>query len=619
MFSFRGIAQSWDQFIPLEYKQAVKNGTRSMNGLPGESYWQNHSDYQIDAILDVDKSVIQGHEQIVYYNESPDTLKELVFRLYQNFYKNGGARSWVIDTADLNDGVQYANIKITFQDHDSNQFIKTEETATNMSVLLKNPLLPGKKAVVELDWSLRIPKISRNRMGNYGQHNFFIAYWYPQIAVYDDIDGWDRVEFNGTTEFYNDFNNYDVKITVPPDFKVWATGELQNSDKIYTKKVIKKIDKAYKSDKVVTIFTAADCRKDKVLQNSVKPNTFHFKAQHVPDFSFGVAQNVNWQGSSVVVDKRTGRKTFTDAVYPDSLRTFDSVAYYTRWSVQFMSEHVPGIPFPYPHMTCWSNGTRRGGMETPMMANNGDAASYEWAAGLAFHEISHTYFPFYMGTNERKYAWMDEGWANYMTRFIFDSLAPDYHYFARVINTFESLSGKEKEVPESILSYQITHWKAYRVHAYNRPSAAYHFLREVLGDSLFFKGLHQYMLHWNGKHPLPFDFFNVMQQATGQDLKWFFSPWFLQKNYADLSMEKVDNHHVMIKNIGGIPLPIQLNIEFSDGSAEIIYKKATVWKNNTNEVKIKLPEGKAIKKINLGSDEIPDVDKTDHTIILINQ
>ncbi len=608
------IAQTWEQYIPVEIKNAVQAGTRTLKGVPGENYWQNHSDYFIDAFLNTDTRILTGHEKIVYHNESPDTLNYLVFRLYQNYYKKGTGRAWVIDTSDVTNGVNYKNIRVKLTDNGVNVFDKSSETPTNMIIRLKKPILPHSQATIEMDWSFRIPAISKNRMGYYGDNNFFVAYWYPQVAVYDDIDGWDRVEYYGTTEFYNDFNNFDVKITVPPQFKIWATGNLQNINKIYTKMVLKNLAKAKQSDVVTTIFTSKDCRKGKVLQNNDSKNTFHFKAEHVPDFTFGVEKFVNWQGSSLVVDTKTGRRTFVEAVYPDSLKTFDNVAYYARWSVNFMSKVIPGIPFPYPHMTVWSNGTKRGGMESPMMANDGDASSDQWAAGLSFHEIYHTYMPFYMGTNERKYAWMDEGWANFVTRFVFDSLFPDYHYFERVISTYERLSGSEKEMPQSVLSYQITDWQAYREHAYNRPSAAYNFLKETLGDSLFIQGLHYYMNTWHGKHPAPYDFFYAMEKGTGMDLKWYFKPWFLDRCYTDLSLKYFENNVVTIVNTGGIPLPVSLEITFVDGSKEKIYKKADVWKKGNQTVDITVNSTKKIKTIKLGTKEIPDINRKDNIL-----
>ena len=607
-------AQSWEQFIPFETRKAIDNKTRTLEGVPGENYWQNHSDYTITAGIDTENSILSGKETIVYYNESPDTLKYLFFRMYQNYYKKGTGRAWTIDTSDVTDGIKYDNIIVKLDGSDENIFRKASETPTNMSVSLKKPVPPHSKVVVEMEWSFRIPKISRNRMGNYGKNNFFIAYWYPQIAVYDDIDGWDRVEFYGTTEFYNDFNNYDIKITVPEGFKVWAPGELKNEKELFTKKVLKNIEKARESEEVVTIFTVKDCEKEKVLNNNKSENTWHFTASNIPDFTFGVEKNVNWDASSVVVDKETGRKTFVSAVYPDSLKYFDKVAKYSAWSIKFMSEVFPGVPFPFPKETVWSNGTQRGGMESPMMANNGDASKPDWTAGLSFHEIFHSYFPFYMGTNERKYAWMDEGWANYATKFSFDSLFPDYKYIERVVSTFEHLNGHEKEVPLSILSYQITDWQAYREHAYNRPSVAYNYLRKTMGDSLFFKGFHFYMKNWNGKHPTPFDFFTAMEKGSGLNLEWYFKPWFLQKCYADLAIEEVKDNTVYVANKGGLPLPVDITVTFEDGSSKKVYKKADVWKNNNANIAVEFDNSKKIKSIELGNPEIPDIYKDNNKI-----
>ena len=387
-------------------------------------------------------------------------------------------------------------------------------------------------------------------MGNYGKNNFMIAYWYPQISVYDDIDGWDKTEFNGITEFYNDFNNYNVKLTVPAGFMVWATGELQNMEDLYSKNIVTKIKKAYTSDEITTLFTAKDCRKGKVLMNTKKETTWHFKATYVTDFTFGAANEVNWQGSSLVVDDKTGRRVFVDAVYPNSMITFPQAAGWCRWSVDYMSKEMPGVPYPFSHMTSWSNGRRTGGMESPMMANDGDPKTKASAAGLFFHEISHSYFPFYMGTNERKYAWMDEGWAAYLTRFIYDSLFPDYHYMERIVGAFERLSSSENEVTEMIPSNMICNWQSYRVHAYNRPATAYMILRDMLGDSLFIKGLHTYMWRWHGRHPIPYDFFASMESGTGKSLKWFFKPWFFEKAYADLGIKKITNDNkIVVQNM----------------------------------------------------------------------
>ena len=606
-------SQSWNQMIPREIKKSYQNKTRSIDGKPGSNYWQNYSDYNINASLNADKSLLTGDEKVVYHNDSPDTLKYIVVRMYQDFYKKGSARSWKIDKSDLTDGMQYENLKVLDSKSGKDIFKFIRPTTTNMAIYLSEPLLPGDSLNFEIDWSFHIPQKSWNRMGNYGKNNFMVAYWYPQISVYDDIDGWDRIDFNGITEFYNDFNNYDVKLTVSPGFMVWATGALQNGSDLYSRHVSETIDKAYASDDITTLFTADDCRAHRVLKNYHEKKTWHFKANYISDFTFGSAKEVNWQGSSLVVDTISGRRSFVDAVFPDSMITFPQAAEWCRWSVDYMSKVIPGVPFPYPHITSWSNGRRNGGMESPMMTNDGDPKTKASAAGLFFHEISHTYFPFYMGTNERKYAWMDEGWAAYLTRFIYDSLFPDYHYAERMVSTFERMSGSEKEVSEMIPSYVIADWQSYRSHAYNRSSTAYTFLRDVLGDSLFIKGLHTYMRRWHGRHPMPYDFFASMEAGTGQPLKWFFSPWFFKKAYADLGIKKITlDNKIIIQNYGGLPLPVKINCEFEDGSSKEIYRTAAIWIDGMDAAIVNVGSSKKIKGVHLGDKTIPDVNRANN-------
>ncbi len=616
LFTFGLEAQMWNRMVPKEIKKAYLKGTRSVDGRPGVNYWQNHSDYVINASLIANKSRLNGHEKVVYHNDSPDTLTRLVIRMYQNFYKKGGARSWKINAKDVTNGVNYNHFNVTDKTG-KNIFGSVSETGTNMIVRLKKPLLPNDSLYLETDWSFHIPQKSWNRMGNYGKNNFMIGYWYPQIAVYDDIDGWDKIEFNGVTEFYNDFNNYDVKLTMPPGFMVWATGMLQNEKELYNKKIVNKIDKARQSDEITTLFTADDCRNKKVLKDYKAKNVWHFKAKYVTDFTFGANKAVNWQGSSLVVDTITGRRTFVDAVYPDSMLTFPKAAQWCRWSVNYMSKVLPGVPYPYPHMTTWSNGRRTGGMESPMMANDGDPKSVPSAQGLFFHEILHSYFPFYMGTNERKYAWMDEGWAAYLTNGIMEEMAPKYNYFQRLSSTFETLNGSEKEVTLMTLSYMISNWQTYRSHAYNRPSMAYHYLRDMLGDSLFIKGLHVYMMRWHGRHPMPYDFFASMEAGTGMDLKWYFIPWFFKKYYADLGIKKVTlDNKIVIQNWGGLPLPVKVACFYTDGTRDNIYRTAIVWKPGEDAVIIKTNPDKKIDHIVLGDDKIPDINNKNNNLTL---
>ena len=615
-FSINGSAQS-TKGMAREIKTAVQKGTRSMSGKPGPKYWQNHSSYIIKAELIPEKSLLKGEESVTYFNNSPDTLDRMVIRLYQDVYKKGNARQFPLSADAVNDGVKIEWLKLNDKIIDFENDKAINYTPTNLILKLESSLMPGDSLLMEVKWEYEISALRPIRTGNYGDNKFLIAYWYPQIAVYDDIDGWDMIDYVGVVEFYNDFNDYQVSIHTPDDFIVWATGTLQNQDEVFTKHVLKKLEKAGESDEVVSLFTAEDCINNKVLKK--KDNEWNFEARYVPDFSFAATNKVNWDGSSLVVDEQTGRRVFIDAVYADSSRTFENTASWARNSIEYMSFEWPGVAFPYNHMTVFNNGRMGGGMETPMMANNGDPTNPAMAAGTVFHEIAHTYFPFYMGTNERKYAWMDEGWAANLPIGFMDEFYPESNYLQRFITRFEGFNGKEREMTLMTLSNAIGSWDAYRVHAYVRPALAYHFLRDALGDSLFKQALFAYMENWNGKHPIPYDFFNTFTNVTNQDLSWYFIPWFFEKAVADQAIKKVTlDNKVVVENVGGLPMPVVLTIEYEDGTSEVIRESTNVWSSGENAVILQGSTDLTIKEVLLGSDLIPDVDRMNNFMTPLN-
>ncbi|MAE08595.1 MAG: hypothetical protein CL661_07535 [Bacteroidetes bacterium] len=603
--------------MPLEIARAFQNGTRSNDGNPGPNYWQNSSNYTIKAELLTEDSKLVGSESIIYYNNSPDTLNRIVMRLYPDFYKKGNTRSWSIGEDDLTDGTLINKLNINGKAIDINNRRKVRRSSTNMFISLEDKLVPGDSLQLDCNWEFNIPRKRWVRMGNYGNDRFFIAYWYPQIAVYDDIDGWDRIEYTGMVEYYNDFNNYDVTISTPPGFTVWATGELENINELYSKKVIDNYNKAKKTEEVVNIFSISDLKNNKVLKNSTS-NKWHFIANNVPDFSFGVTKYSNWDGTSSIADPNTGRRVFIDAVYPDSVDSFDEAARFARESVKFMVDSLPGYPFPYSHITSFCNGRKGGGMESPMMVNEGDPSNRSRAIGLIFHEITHSYFPFFMGINERKYAWMDEGWASWLTYGILDQMDPDYNYFERISNSFSRLSGNEKEIPLMYPSYQIGDYNAYRVHAYNRSAMAYAFLRNALGDSLFKVALRSFIYRWNGKHPIPYDFFNTFENVSGQDLDWYIQPWFFERTYADLGIKKVTlDNKIVIENKGGLPLPVFIECHYTDSTITSFSYNTGIWRRGDHAIVIQADTEKKIQRIVLGNKDIPDVIVENNEIVIL--
>lgn len=607
------LAGSSTLYMPLNIQKSYTNGTRSFDGKPGKSYWQNSADYRLAAQLLPRESLLTGRGTIDYHNNSPDTLNNVVIRLYQNVHKIGNPRQFPLSPEAVDEGIKIHDLKINGKDYESGEAEDSpfRRIATNRTVKLIDPLPPNKSLKIEVAWSFHIPQKFPMRMGQYSDTDFFVAYWYPQVAVYDDIDGWDKTEYLGTVEFYNDFNNYDVSLTLPGDYVVWATGELQNMKKVLQSNIIQRFKKAKTSDKVIRLITRKDYEKHQVtILNPL--NVWKFRATHVTDFSFATSNHYLWDAASVEVDPKTGRRSLTCAAYPDSTNYFGEAAAIAHTTIEYLSKNLPGVPYPYSHTTSFCNGRGRGGMETPMMANDGDPKKYYSAVGLIFHEISHSYFPFYMGINERKYAWMDEGWASILPREVVEQADSSYDYFQKRVENFEKGSGQEKQVQLMMPSSSIS-GEFYRLASYDQPALAYWMLQDILGADMFRKALQEYIHRWNGRHPIPYDFFYTFENVSGRNLEWFWKPWFFERGYPDLAIAGITlengRQNVTIQKIGNMPIPVHLTVTLKDDSQKEIDRPVTVWADGETEISIPLKYEKPIMKIELGSNHIPDVNK----------
>ncbi|MCX8056591.1 MAG: M1 family metallopeptidase [Ignavibacteria bacterium] len=598
--------------IPRNVHEAYKKGTRSFDGSPGPNYWQNYSDYSIQVNFIPSERKIIGSEKIVYYNNSPDTLKRIVIRLLQDYFKKGSAREFQVNPYDIHDGTKINKLIINGNSYDLNDRTKATQFSTNLNLRLDSTdfISPKSKTQLEIDWEVTLPKFSNIRMGTYDTTSFFVAYWYPQIAVYDDVYGWDEIPYTGTVEQYNDFNNYNVKITVPKNFVVWATGILQNPEEVFSEKVLERFRLAKKSDTVVQIITLDD-----VVQNRLKTKdkdflTYHYKAEYVPDFAFALSDHYLWDASTIVVDSFSGRKTFISAAYKKESKDFYDVAKIGREVLSFFSFEFPKIPYPYPSITVFNG---QGGMEFPMMVNNGSTPSYSAALGLAAHEIAHTYFPFFMGINEKRFAWMDEGFAVMLPYDLQDRYSDEIGPRERNSRAYENFAGNEEEVPPIIPSFLLK-GQSYRNASYARPGIAYDILRDMLGKEKFIEVMKEYVRLWNGKHPLPNDFFFTFNKYAGENLDWFFIPWFFEKGVPDLDIENVklkkNELSFDIVKVGALPVPISIKITFEDKSTKEFYETAKVWKDGKNKISFKLKLDKKPISIDLNSSKIPDANRT---------
>ncbi|MEO8771223.1 MAG: M1 family metallopeptidase [Ferruginibacter sp.] len=598
--------------VPLNIQEAFNKQTRSKDGKPGKNYWQNKAYYDINVNFSPATRLIKGSTSIVYENNSPDTLKEIVFKLYPNLYKKGSSRLMNIDGVDIGDGISIENISV------NGMLLRVDDyriDATNMNVKIK-PLFPKGKLNFTINYSYILNKTSHIRTGEIEDGAYFIAYFFPRIAVYDDIDGWNLNPYLGTQEFYNDFCDFKIAVKVPGDYIVWGTGDLQNGNDIFTDKYLQRIKQAETTDEYLTIIDSTDIKNGHFTKEDSN-HTWVFESKHVTDAVFALSNHYSWQSSSLVVDKTTGRRTRVDAVFNHKHKDYFNVVSDARKTVEYMSFRFPKWPFPYNHETVFDGLDQ---MEYPMMVNDNPLDDRAQSIELTDHEIFHTMFPFYMGINETKYGWMDEGWATvgeWLISAMIDSTLDDDYGMDRYMNA----AGREVDLPIVTLTTQEFGPSMF-INSYPKPALGYLYIKDMLGDELFFKGLHNYFRNWNGKHPMPYDFFYSMNEGTGKNLNWFWKRWFFDSGVPDLAITKFtrtgNQNKVVITSKGEKPVPVDLTIVYKDGSKEKIHRSVAVWEKGNKTMTINFTSSKVVKRILLGSTYVPDVNKKDNELTIDN-
>lgn len=589
------------------FERAYQQGTRDRSGAPGAKYWQNKADYELKINFNPVTREIQGNVEISYINNSPDTLKELWFKLYPNLYQKGNPGKSRIREADQGDGVQITKFLLNNADLGLS---KLQVSGTNMHVGVQ-PIMPGKVAKVKLDFHYILNKGSHVRTGEVDPGAHFIAYFFPRIAVYDDIDGWNKIPYSGNEEFYNDFGDFKVSITVPKDYSVWATGDLTNAEDVFTKDVFNKYKIAHETDEVIDVIDSAALANRKVTAQK-NFNTFKFEAKNVVDFAFATSNHYLWKSTSLVVDPKTKRRTRVDAVFDSKHKDYYEVIDFAKKTVYYMSYAFPKWPFPYSHETIFDGLDQ---MEYPMMVNDNPVDKREDAITLTDHEIFHTMFPFYMGINETKYGWMDEGWATIgewlISPMIDSTIVDDYGVAAT-----GSSSGAKDETPIMTLTTELKGAGGF-TNSYPKPGFGYLFVKDYLGDELFTKALHHYISNWNGKHPMPYDFFYSMNTGSGKNLDWFWKRWFFEVGTLDMGIKNVqkvaNGYEIEVENKNAMPMPVDLTISYSDGSRDKMHHTIGVWEHGNTSFKTLVPTGKTAVKVVLGSTFVPDKNKSDNT------
>ena len=580
-------------FVPLEIQQAYEQGTRSPDGSPGPNYWQNTVDYDIDVSIDPSDRSITGSETVTFYNNSPDSLSALVVRLYYDVFREGGTRSMQINPEDI-DEVQLSNLSINGEPYaiDGRQVRKS---GTNLIISLNEPLPSRESLEMRTDWKQKVPLTVR-RTGALDSTSYFIAYWYPQVAAYDDIFGWDILDYTFRTEFYNNLGNFDVRITVPENFTVWSTGVMQNPEEVLPEEILDKYNQARLSTDVIKVISEQD------LENGItyKSGTWHFKAEEVTDFAFAMSDHYLWDAAIQEVDDR---KVLISTAFPaDNAAAYSEVTQIQQKTMHHFSEDIPGIPYPYPAFTTFI-GLRGGGMEFPMMANNDGPGR-----GVTIHEMFHTYFPMYVRVNERRFAWMDEGWANHVTQLVTNRYfeEKDDPVFIGSKFSMQSVFGTYEDLP-LITSSQFMDNSNYGYASYSLPQFVYATLHHYLGEDTFLKAFQTYIRRWAHKSPTPYDFFNTFEDVSGEDLDWLWEPWFFRYGYTDVTATAFEDGQLTMANLGRRPVPLTLDITYQDGSREQMIRDAKTWVDNES-VSLTIPRADEVKFIIINR-EVPDVNE----------
>jgi hypothetical protein len=604
--------QSDPLYMPRTVKRAFANGTRSPDGRPGPNYWQNGAGYTIQLAVAPPSRAIRGTEEIVYANNSPDTLRALVIRLFGNIHKPGAPRDGGASADYLNSGVHIDAFTVNGQ---SQSTASADNAFTSWPVRLPAPLMPHSSVKLGFQWHYDI-SLEAGREGMLDSTTYYLAYFYPRVAVYDDYNGWDRSNFTDAEEFYNDFSNYDVSITAPANYIVWGTGTLTNADAVLQPAALQRYRASFTSDTTIHVATKAQNEAHAITAQQPS-NTWHFTAHDITDVAFNVSDHYDWDAASVVVDDATHRRTSVQAAFNDTAADYHHMVHFAAHNLDWLSHNWPGVPYPYEKSTIVQGSAD---MEYPMMVNDGSNADTTFSRFVAAHEQAHTYFPFYMGINETRYAMMDEGWATTFEYLINQhdmgpAQAAKFYEQFRVTGWARNPSPAEDLpiiTPEDFLKTA-----AWGDNAYGKASLGYLAVKDLLGDDMFKKVLQGFMDRWHGKHPIPWDFFNTVNDISGRNLNWFWRNWYFSNGYIDTAVRGVaranGGYTLTLANVGGMDAPVDVTLSFTDGTTQTVHKKAAIWQTDAELATISLPTSKTLRSLTVDGGIWMDANPGDNT------
>jgi hypothetical protein len=621
--SAQDAAHNLDAFAPLDLPTATD--VRSSQGVPGEDYWQQRADYALDASLDPEAKRLAGTVTITYTNNSPDDLPYLWLHLEQNLFRPG-SRGATMQPADSRwrgsfpgGGLDLVSVEMQRAD---DSFAPAEHlvAGTRLKVTPQQPVAAeGGVVRLRIGYAFTIPQYGADRMGWLDVERgtvFELAQWFPRMAVYDDVHGWNALPYLGQGEFYLDYGDYDLALTVPRDFIVVATGALLNPGDVLTGEQMRRMEAARQSEETVHIIAPEEVGASGTRPAGSGPLTWRYRATDVRDVAWAASEAFIWDAADASSE---GTEVLAQSVYPhEGIGTEDNPGWersteYVQHSIRYYSDKW--LPYPYPVAINVAGVV--GGMEYPMVAFCSVRARGEALFGVTDHELGHIWYPMIVGSDERRYAWMDEGFNTFINYY------STLDFYGGATSRTQRLSGDQiaewmqaDYADQPIATYPDRIRRAgLGFLAYRKPAAGLRILREViLGEERFDQAFRAYTEAWAYKHPQPADFFRAMENAAGEDLDWFWRGWFYSTDTFDQAIAEVANDEgalvVTVENRGELILPATLAVERRGGLTERVTIPAEAWATG-DTFSLRLEDAATIASLHLDPDGVlPDVDRT---------
>ena len=591
--SFVAIAQTGydhrEAFHPFFYPYPG-NEVRSASGEPGPRYWQNRADYRIACTLNPDEHAVSGTVQLTYTNNSPDVLRFIWLQLDQNIYRSDSRASATTTTqggrwanANYTDGYRLSAVELLVPGKNP-VTVETTVTDTRLQVWLPEPLRPGGKLELKIGYSFTIPEYGTDRMGRLKQKDgwvYEVAQWYPRVCVYDDLVGWNTHPYLGAGEFYLEYGDVEYSITTPGNMLVVGSGELLNPEQCYTAEQQKRWQTAKSSDQTVMIRTAAE-----VGQTGSRP----MASQLTWKFKCASTRDVAWAASTAFImdaariNLPSGKKALAVSVYPrESASARDENDWrrsteYTKASIEFYSNYL----FEYPYPVATNVAGIVGGMEYPGIVFCSAKAGGSGLWGVTDHEFGHTWFPMIVGSNERRFAWMDEGFNTYINSLSTEAFNKGEYNEPMAPGAMTGFVFSDRmdgllNTPDVIQQNNLG------VAAYYKPGMMLTVLRNsVLGAERFDRAFREYVRRWAFKPPTPWDFFPPMENVAGEALSWFCRGWVLTTWKFDVAVKSVapargSGSRITLQLLEKMPMPLTVKVVDANGKEQVLQLPVEIW------------------------------------------